>query len=329
MTVPEKAIRHFFQQLGNCLQVLHSEGIYHRDLMPANIFLHSLAVQSMITRDTDYRDTVLKLGDFGFSKELITGHWSITMRGTLTFLAPEVLDNKKIWDASTKPYEDFTTGIFGSEQMQLLHNMHAQIEQRAASLSPNTGSEDLRNFLRGLLQRDFTKRMTFPAFRAHQFLTSTVPDFGKEPDQLPSGQENSGNPDEQKIPARALSKYRHSYYDYQTVVRIYSGARKNESKIPDRWDAFGHTETYKVRQAFRQWVKVFHGTILCEGAGEWTKENSKEPREAFLEPFQRYLAHLCKYDMVDKEHMAKALLEQHDLSQSEKDNILGTITNYT
>ena len=355
-TLPETTLRHFFRQLSNGLQVLNAEKISHRDLKPQNIFL--LTRNSVpVERDTNYQNIVLKIGDFGLSKKMITGRWSSTQCGTLTFMAPEVLDKSRIRDDSTKPHNSkadlWSLGLIlyaslrgreevydmfppeaskpylGSTEIQLLHNMHAQMEQGAASLSPEIGSEDLKNFLCGLLQIDFRERMSFAQFVKHPFLSSTT-ELDKTsnedvPDHIdiPTRNNDSDGNKRQSFPPKLRPDF--PYRDYQKVAGIYSGAIADESKIPQKWDVFGHTGKYKVTRAFYKWELVFHGMITCEGVGIWRKENSKGPRRAFFEPYQQYMVYLCKNNMVDKEKMIGALNEQHDLGQSDKDDTISKI----
>jgi translation initiation factor 2-alpha kinase 4 len=57
--VNRKLIFHYFKQLINGLKHIHEEKLIHRDIKPANIFI-------------DDTRMLLKIGDFGLAKELVT-----------------------------------------------------------------------------------------------------------------------------------------------------------------------------------------------------------------------------------------------------------------
>lgn len=60
----------------SALEVLDKHNIIHRDIKPANIFVNSVGVY--------------KLGDFGESKVLSNTNAGMTVRGTYTYMAPEI-----------------------------------------------------------------------------------------------------------------------------------------------------------------------------------------------------------------------------------------------
>ncbi|GAV01199.1 hypothetical protein RvY_11946 [Ramazzottius varieornatus] len=190
-TVPEITLQYFVRQLALGLQCLNDKGILHRDLKPANILLHTRNGEAL-TRGTDHRNIVLKLGDFGLSKKMMTDRWTNTTCGTLMYIAPEVLDNRKIRDVTTLPHKGkadlwslgvvLLVSLLGKTEpvhttpsiiLQVADHekMHGQIQSRAASLSPSQGSVNLKSLLCGLLQPDFTQRIGFSQFRQHPFLT--------------------------------------------------------------------------------------------------------------------------------------------------------------
>lgn len=73
----EQVTRSYTLQLLRGLQYLHERKIIHRDLKGDNLFL------------TDAN--VLKLGDFGTSKELVTSLVTDSVAGTPNFMAPQVI----------------------------------------------------------------------------------------------------------------------------------------------------------------------------------------------------------------------------------------------
>ena len=60
----------------SALELLNSKGILHRDIKPANIFVNN--------------DGVFKLGDFGESKILSEMSASMSIRGTFSYMSPEI-----------------------------------------------------------------------------------------------------------------------------------------------------------------------------------------------------------------------------------------------
>ena len=74
-------VQSWFGQLVSGLSYMKQMNLIHRDLKPANIFL------------TNFK--VLKIGDFGLSKNLDTSSLATqTVCGTLIYMAPEVLSGR-------------------------------------------------------------------------------------------------------------------------------------------------------------------------------------------------------------------------------------------
>ena len=78
----EKRIISWFLELCEVIQYLHQNHILHRDLKPLNIFLTI--------------DNHIKLGDFGFSKILIsTNDFTTATVDTLIYMSPEVIKEEQ------------------------------------------------------------------------------------------------------------------------------------------------------------------------------------------------------------------------------------------
>jgi serine/threonine protein kinase len=93
----EPAAMLIFKQLLSAFEVLNKYNILHRDMKPDNIFFHN---------------GVIKLGDFGFCKNLNSAdEMTKTMLGSPIYMAPEVLkgeiySNKAdIWSLGVVLYE--------------------------------------------------------------------------------------------------------------------------------------------------------------------------------------------------------------------------------
>lgn len=76
---PEKTVLEYFTQILIALDHMHSKHIVHRDLKPQNILMNR-------------RKTILKLSDFGISKELGTKSAASTVIGTPNYLSPEICE---------------------------------------------------------------------------------------------------------------------------------------------------------------------------------------------------------------------------------------------
>ncbi|XP_050314205.1 serine/threonine-protein kinase nekl-2-like [Anthonomus grandis grandis] len=81
-----QAVMDFFCQILMGLNHIHDKGIVHRDLKSENIFI------------TGINSNVLKIGDFGISKEMKNGNGdnicANTVIGTCNYMAPEIFDGK-------------------------------------------------------------------------------------------------------------------------------------------------------------------------------------------------------------------------------------------
>lgn len=92
----EKSALLIFKQLLEAFQVLNKYNIMHRDLKPDNIFFHN---------------GVVKVGDFGFCKNLEKAEMTKTMLGSPIYMAPEILNGQiysnkaDIWSIGVVLYE--------------------------------------------------------------------------------------------------------------------------------------------------------------------------------------------------------------------------------
>ncbi|XP_014771973.1 calcium/calmodulin-dependent protein kinase type IV [Octopus bimaculoides] len=90
----EKDAANVFRQILTGIEYLHQNSIIHRDLKPENLLY--------CTKD---EDSVLKIADFGLSKIMTTSTLSMSMCGTPSYCAPEVLQGSMysfpadIWSA--------------------------------------------------------------------------------------------------------------------------------------------------------------------------------------------------------------------------------------
>lgn len=64
---PEDEVKIYMTQIRNSLEYLVSKNIYHRDIKPHNIFVN---YKSKVNGYYDHSSIELKIGDFGFAKEI-------------------------------------------------------------------------------------------------------------------------------------------------------------------------------------------------------------------------------------------------------------------
>ncbi|VDK58515.1 unnamed protein product [Anisakis simplex] len=75
----EPQVLNYFTQVSIGLEYMHSKQILHRDLKTQNILLNK-------------KRTIVKLSDFGISKELSTRSLASTVVGTPNYLSPEICE---------------------------------------------------------------------------------------------------------------------------------------------------------------------------------------------------------------------------------------------
>ena len=95
--IHERVILEIWKALKNAIKEIHSKNIIHRDLKPENIFISE-----------NYK---IKIGYFGIAKILDGTNYAQTFAGTLSYLAPEIINGKKyknkvdIWSLGCILYE--------------------------------------------------------------------------------------------------------------------------------------------------------------------------------------------------------------------------------
>ncbi|GAA0144452.1 protein modifying enzyme [Lithospermum erythrorhizon] len=127
---------------------LHQYGIVHRDLKPENILMDS--------------DGHVMLTDFGLSKEIDASSRSNSMCGTTEYMAPEILLSK----GHNKDADWWSTGILLYEmlagQPPFTHANRKKLQEKIINEKvklPPRLSSDVHSLLKGLLQKDPSKRL--------------------------------------------------------------------------------------------------------------------------------------------------------------------------
>jgi NIMA (never in mitosis gene a)-related kinase len=150
--LPEPTVLKIFGQVILALAYLHSPEVHvlHRDLKAANVFR--------------FKNGLVKLGDFGISRELRGDTLAQTLIGTPYFLSPELLKNQPygfpadIWAAGCVLYELMT----GEHAFQggTRDELFTQIKKGKTPEIPGDYSPQLKQLLAEMLDKIPSKRPT-------------------------------------------------------------------------------------------------------------------------------------------------------------------------
>jgi len=172
--LPESVIHDMLKQLSHAIQYAHAHDVWHRDIKPQNIMLHKADCPSGFC---------VKLADFGFACQLATTDLTKTFCGSPLHMAPELLAGVQydpsidLWSVGTIAYQmaTGTTPYRASNLRDLKQKLReAQDLHQALPLPPHMSSE-FAGLVRGLLEMDPKKRISFPAFFEHAFFKKEFP----------------------------------------------------------------------------------------------------------------------------------------------------------
>lgn len=150
--------------LVSALYYLHSHRVLHRDLKPQNILL-------------DVKNKA-KLCDFGFARNMSTGtHVLTSIKGTPLYMAPELIDelpydhNADLWSLGCIIYEL----LVGAPPFCTASILHLIRMIRTEQVQwPTFLSDQCITFLKGLLQKDPKKRMSWIEILNHPFVEGHI-----------------------------------------------------------------------------------------------------------------------------------------------------------
>ena len=150
------------------LSYLHSYGIIHRDIKSENI---------LITYNKD-EELDIRINDFGLSKILGPCEFTDESCGTLSYVAPEVLLNKKYNNLVDSWSLGVTSYLLISGSLPFDHPLNdKEIARKTINDQPNfySGiweniSHECIDFIRRLLEKNPKKRMTVKLALEHEWI---------------------------------------------------------------------------------------------------------------------------------------------------------------
>lgn len=174
---PESEARWFFQQFMIGLDYCHRRGIANRDIKLDNILIQDRCEQP-----------VIKICDFGYSKDEVANSVCKTACGTPEYMAPEVLSTEQydgkaadIWSCGVMLYV-LVVGNFPFTRPADAALIHAKALQKmfgrileADYKEPMKVSSDCRSLLKELLQLDPKQRITVPQILCHPWFLTDLP----------------------------------------------------------------------------------------------------------------------------------------------------------
>ena len=167
----EDQILTYFIQVCLALKHLHKKHILHRDLKTMNVFLTS--------------SDVVKLGDFGVSKQLGTVGLANTVCGTPYYFSPEMCRNEPysskcdVWSLGVMLYElIMLTKPFQAKDIKSLMQVIAQGVYQP--INEKLGhSEELRELTRSLLNLDPAQRPNIPTIMSSPYMQRNLKNFAR------------------------------------------------------------------------------------------------------------------------------------------------------
>ena len=165
--IEEKKVAIVINKVLNAIAYCHSRGITHRDIKPENILF-----------ETDELNSEIKLIDFGLSRKYSADQKMHTILGTSYYIAPEVLkgnyDEKcDIWSIGALTY----IMLCGEPPFKGKSNneIFMKIIKEPIKFNPykwNNLSENSKNFIKNLLNKDPNKRPTAMEALGHSWFNS-------------------------------------------------------------------------------------------------------------------------------------------------------------
>lgn len=185
--LPEEEVQRIAKQLVQALHYLHSQRIIHRDMKPQNILIGA-------------RGTV-KLCDFGFARTMSSNTIVLTsIKGTPLYMSPELVQEKPydhtadLWSLGVILYELYVgQPPFYTNSIYTLINLIVKDSVKY----PSDMSKEFKSFLKGLLHKVPSKRLSWPHLLEHPFVKLTEEDKSRyytQPKDYSHGTDFDGAP---------------------------------------------------------------------------------------------------------------------------------------
>lgn len=171
----ESEVKIYITQIKNALEYLVSKNIYHRDIKPQNIFINYKN-----NKKDDPSSIELKIGDFGFAKEIENDDMENTLCGTPMYIAPEIIYEKKfhinsdLWSVGIILFQ-LLYGFFPFGSPKNILELMKNIDSVHLSFPLNERdelNESVHDLLEELLQKNPKNRITWNEFFNHRWFTN-------------------------------------------------------------------------------------------------------------------------------------------------------------
>ena len=171
-TLPELEVKAIARQLVSALHYLHTNRVIHRDMKPQNVLIGA--------------NKVVKLCDFGFARSIRSQSMVMTsIKGTPLYMAPELVQEQPynhtvdLWSLGVILYE-----LFVGKPPFFTNSIYTLIQKivRDPLTWPEDMSAEFKSFLRGLLNKRPSERLSWPALLEHPFVRKSEYDDEHEHD---------------------------------------------------------------------------------------------------------------------------------------------------
>ena len=163
----EGEIRDILNQLNNTFKIMKDNKIIHRDLKLANILIKY--------EDNNKQKFIVKLTDYGISKQLTSISKCFTHTGTLLTMAPEILNEEEynskcdLWSLGVIIYQLFFKEypFNGNTETALLKKIN-----NGQKFLRKTNDSKLDDLIRKLLIKDPIERYTWEQYLTDEFFSN-------------------------------------------------------------------------------------------------------------------------------------------------------------
>jgi serine/threonine protein kinase len=184
--VSEGVARYLIKQLADGLRAMRELNWVHRDLKPGNLLLSSSNIE----------DATLKIGDFGFARDLAPESLAETWVGSPLYMAPEILSRESggydakadLWSVGCILFElvmgKQPYGSRAGNHLELMDDIRA--DTKYVPEAPINLSDPCGELVDRLLQRLPAQRISYDDFFNHEWFSS-----GKKTDGASNNRQNA------------------------------------------------------------------------------------------------------------------------------------------